>query len=517
MRTLLVTPAQSGEVDLSTSRDAASRVARCRRVLAGEDDEGTKVHASMFDEGVISFAQGEGMRRPHPTVVAAGVRALLDTEISALDDYLFLQRMKPLDEAIAQFFMAEGIDTSTAGNICVDSGTTRLFLAFLHAVSNRGDAFGVAPTYYHPLADWCELADVRLVCVPTRRSQGYKLTRQDLEDWHERRARTGSVRGLRGLFLFNPTQTGEVYTREDLEGIATFVAAHDLLVLEDCIFTLTEYDPLEERHHLVSCEGMRERVVTISGASKAHGLANVRVGWGCGPRSIIDKMTAFGVLTSATTPQIAKLMALAALKVPREYHLANASEARDRAALIINLIATVNREVHAHTHGAPGEGIIQVEHVPRAGHSILLSFDGMRGLQCPDGTVVADSVDVARFFLREANVALAPGLANGFDGCQMRLCFACVGLRHTYASSHAAEVTAALEEVVACGSRAGLGRLREICLAPTATHRSASAGNSGFSEGRALIRTALLDRIGPALTRLVTSNRTRHPEGPGAR
>jgi aspartate aminotransferase len=460
----------------------------------------------MFDEGVISFAHGEGMRRPHPSVVAAGVRALLDTEASTLDGYLFLQRLKPLDDAITHFFMAEGIDASTASNVCVDSGTTRLFLAFLHAVADRGDVFLVAPTYYYPLAKWSDLAGVELVCVPTRRSHDYKLTREDLEAWLERCGRNSLTR-LRGLFLFNPTPTGAIYTRDDLEGIADFAAAHDLVALEDCIYALTEYDPLEERHHLVSCEGMQQRVVTISGGSKAHGLANVRVGWGCGPKAIIDKMSAFAVTTSATTPQVAKLMALAALEVPREYHRAAAEEARDRAALIMELIPIVNRAVGVGGGFDPrGEEIIQLEHVPRAGHSILLSFDGMRGLRCPDGTVVEDSIDVTRFFLREAHVALAPGLANGFDGCQMRLCFACVGVKHTYASNHAAELTAALEELISCALRAGLDSLREACLALAAAHRRSPASHPGFSEGRALIRAAFLDRIAPALQRLATGN-----------
>lgn len=472
--------------------DATLRVARCQRALVGEDGAGTKIHPGMFDEGVISFAHGEGMRRPHPSVVAAGVRALLDTEASTLDGYLFLQRVKPLDDAIARFFMAEGIDPSIAGNVCLDSGTTRMFLAFLHAVAHPGDVFLVAPTYYYPLASWCELAGARLVCVPTRPAHDYKLTREDLEVWLERCGRDAR---LRGLFLFNPTQTGGVYTRDDLEGIAGFVAAHDLVALEDCIFALTEYDPLEERHHLVNCKGMRDRVVTISGGSKAHGLANIRVGWGCGPKAIIDRMSAFAVTTSATTPQVAKLMALAALEVPREYHRAAAEEARDRAALIMDLIPIVNRAVRP---------LVQLEHVPRAGHSILLSFDGMRGLRCPDGTVIGDSVDVTRFFLREAHVALAPGLANGFDGCQMRLCFACVGVKHTYASHHAAELTAALEELVSCASRSGLDSLPEAHLAPAAPHPPTR--HSGFSEGREIIRAAFLDRIAPALQRLVASN-----------
>jgi aspartate aminotransferase len=408
--------------------------------------------------------------------------------------------------------MAEGIDASTASTTCVDSGTTRLFLAFLHAVADRGDVFLTAPAYYYPLANWCELAGVRLVCVPTRRSHDYKLTGEDLEAWHQRCARTGTIPRLRGLFLFNPTQTGGVYTREDLEGIAAFVAVHDLVALEDCIFNLTEYDPLEERHHLATCEGMRERVVTVSGGSKAHGLANIRVGWGCGPRPMIDRMNAFTVTTSATTPQITKLMALAALEVPREYHLANALEARDRAALIMDLVSVVNRQLTVGADAGRREGIIEVEHVPRAGHSILLSFDGLRGLRCADGTTVVDSVDVTRLFLREAGVALAPGLANGFDGCQMRLCFACVGVEHTRASSRAAEVTAALEEVMGCASRAGLQSLRAIPLGPSATDPSPAASNPGFPEGRALIRAAILDRIAPVLARLVAGNRTRRPE-----
>ncbi|HWD08460.1 MAG TPA: aminotransferase class I/II-fold pyridoxal phosphate-dependent enzyme, partial [Actinomycetota bacterium] len=292
MRALAAGIAQPAGVATLAPDGAALRVARCQQALLGEDGAGRKVHPGMFDEGVISFAHGEGMRRPHPSVVAAGVRALLDTADSALDGYLFLHRLEPLDEAIARFFVADGIDPATAGNVCVDSGTTRLFLAFLHAVADPGDTFLVAPTYYYPLASWCELAGVRLACVPTRRCNDYKLTREDLDAWYDR---SGPAGGLRGLFLFNPTQTGGIYSRQDLDGIAGFVVDHDLVALEDCIFTLTEYDPHETRHHLASCAGMAGRVVTISGGSKAHGLANIRIGWGCGPRPVVEAMNAFTV------------------------------------------------------------------------------------------------------------------------------------------------------------------------------------------------------------------------------
>lgn len=491
--------------------NAAAAVARCQRALLGEDGDGRKVHAGMFDEGVISFAHGEGMRRPHASVVAAGVRALLDTEASALDGYRFLQRLEPLEEAIAATFMADGIEASVARNVCVDSGTTRLFLAFLHAAAHRGDTFVVAPTYYYPLSSWCELAGVHLACLPTRRSSDYKLTRADLEAWY---ARGDQVASLRGLFLFNPTPTGAIYSRHELEAIAGFVEAHDLVALEDCIFALTEYEAPTERPHLASCPGMAERVVTISGGSKAHGLANVRVGWGCGPAAMVDAMRDYSVTTSATVPQVAQQMALAALRVPPDYHRADAAEARDRAALIIDLVAAVNRA--AGSSGPGGDPVVAVEHVPRAGHSILLSFEGMRGLRCSDGTEIADSVDVTRFFLREAGVALAPGLANGFGGCQMRLCFACVGVRHTYPFSRADELRAALAEVAALSGGPALGRWSNSLPALGAVAAGfgpESGSNPGYAGGRAAIRTAFLDRIAPALGRLVARNRSQVAAG----
>src|SRR4051812_39419541 len=79
---------------------AFEKLRRARNVLGGRNENGCPAHPSMFDTDVVSFAHGEGIRRPHPTVVAAGVRALLDYRTSSLENYLFLQRLGPLDDAI---------------------------------------------------------------------------------------------------------------------------------------------------------------------------------------------------------------------------------------------------------------------------------------------------------------------------------------------------------------------------------------------------------------------------------
>src|SRR6185436_12847429 len=140
-----------------TSPEAIHCLNRARLVLSGLDEDGVRAHPGMFDPDVISFAHGEGVRRPHPLVINAGVRALLDTEESSLDNYLFLRPFPQFEDRIARDFMAQGIDEHIARNIVIDSGTTRLFCAWLNAVSKKGDIFLAAPTFYHSLAKWCQL------------------------------------------------------------------------------------------------------------------------------------------------------------------------------------------------------------------------------------------------------------------------------------------------------------------------------------------------------------------------
>src|SRR5215467_13998779 len=86
-----------------------NKLSRARLVLSGRDADGNRVHPSMFDDGVISFAHGEGLRRPHPSVVSAGIKALIDTKKSSLENYLFMQRLGQFDDLIQQRFIKIGV------------------------------------------------------------------------------------------------------------------------------------------------------------------------------------------------------------------------------------------------------------------------------------------------------------------------------------------------------------------------------------------------------------------------
>ncbi|HEX2300147.1 MAG TPA: pyridoxal phosphate-dependent aminotransferase, partial [Pseudonocardiaceae bacterium] len=391
-------------------------------------------------------------------------------------------------------FVSRGIPSEIAANVCVDSGTTRLFAAFLHAYSEPGDVFLVPRSYYHPLPAWCELCRVELELVATSRTDDYKLTAAALDAWYSRH------RGPRprGLFLFNPTQTGALYSHDELVALAEVIRRRNLVVLEDSVFASTEFPgqpavlPLS-----AAAPDLAERVVTLNGASKAFNLANIRIGWACGPAALIRRMNAHTVTTAATVPFLAKAMALAALRAPADYLAVNAAECAERAALITALVDECN--------GATGgEPLFTVAHQPQAGHAILVTAPGLRGRRLPSGATINSSIDVTRFLLSAAKVATSPGYSLGFDDTELRLAFGSVGVKHTYPPGAAHELRSALHQLAAIcgGSRQDVTR-RVYEASEAMTHGSPENCREPFHPGRELITTAFRDRITPAVQQLL--------------
>lgn len=489
--------------------DAIGNFRRGRDAISGLDSKGMQESAGWFDPEVISLAHGEGIRRPHPSVVAAGVNALLDSRENSLDNYLYLRRADAFEDAVTELFKSQGIAEDIAGNLCVDSGVTRLFYDFFHAVAEPGDVFLTAQTYYQGINMWCDLAGIQLESVETAAENDHKLTRAALERWYERYVGTGRVRRPRGIILFNPSYTGALCDAEELAALGEFAVEQDLVVLEDAIFSRTEF-PGHRSVRLASLPGMADRVVTVDGGSKAYGLANIRIGWACGPGDIVARMNYHAMAASMTVPSLAKAMALAALRAPDAYLQGNARECRARAALVTELVDAVNEEVALAVGFAPRTPFLRVAHQPKAGHSILLDGNGMRGLRLPDGSIVQDNTDVTRYFLKEEKVCFSPAISNGFTDCTLRVSYGCLGSEHTYAHPRRAEIRATAQAVLhhadPLASETALDpRLRQVGI--DLDWSCPDDANDGFEAGRAMIREAFLNRITPAAVRLALDNK----------
>lgn len=402
---------------VAVTKRLADRVNACRDVLGGRRASG-RSGRSMFDCEVISFAHGNGLRPPDSAVVAAGITALLDQDRFPLERYNFLERYEPLEDLIYTTMLREGFPAEQLDSICVDAGTTKLFVSFLMNVAEPGDVLMTAPGFYHGLVGWCRLLDLGLQLVPTTPEHSHKLAYESLESaW--RQCQHQGARAPKVLVVFNPTPTGAIYSAIEMAQIARFCDEHHLLAIEDNVFARTRFDLNTPIAHLANDERMCGRVVSVDGCSKADGLANLRIGWAIGPPDLIEKMESIKTATTVAIPYVTLVMAEAALGLSQSTRQRDASEYQKRAAAVTNTLDEVNDSLDL-----PAGAGLQVVHQPAAGHSIMVDAGDAQPL-----SNLEDSLQLTEYWLDRTAVAVSPLYSSGFDGREFRLNFASV--QHT--------------------------------------------------------------------------------------
>ncbi len=110
-------------------------------------------------------------------------------------------------------------------------------------------------------------------------------------------------------FPNNPT--GSIMNYDELKEIANVCIENDLYVISDEIYCELTY---KGKHvSIAQIDGMKERTIIINGFSKSYAMTGWRLGYACGPKSIIQQMTKihqFAIMCAPTTSQYAAIEAL---------------------------------------------------------------------------------------------------------------------------------------------------------------------------------------------------------------
>jgi aspartate/methionine/tyrosine aminotransferase len=94
--------------------------------------------------------------------------------------------------------------------------------------------------------------------------------------------------GSRLLVFSHPNNpTGAVYSKTDLEKIASLANAYNALIVVDELYSRLIHDGCKF-NHLVAEPGMVERTITLLGPSKTESLSGYRLGVVVAPAAIID-------------------------------------------------------------------------------------------------------------------------------------------------------------------------------------------------------------------------------------
>jgi N-succinyldiaminopimelate aminotransferase len=170
-----------------------------------------------------------------------------------------------------------GLAYDADSEVLVTTGATEAIASALLSLCEVGDEVVMFEPYYDSYAACVALAGAQRRVV-TLTPPDYRVDPAALEQ-----AVTAKTRLLLLNSPHNPT--GKVFSRDELELIASVCVERDLIAVTDEVY---EHLVFEGEHvPLATMPGMRNRTVTISSAGKTFSFTGWKVGWACAPSDLI--------------------------------------------------------------------------------------------------------------------------------------------------------------------------------------------------------------------------------------
>ena len=216
--------------------------------------------------GGINLAQGFP-NFPAPAQVKEAAKRAIDADIN---QYAITWGSKSLRDALARTYgelYAMQVDPETM--LTVTCGSTEAMISTLLAICDPGDEVIVLEPFYENYGPDAAISGAAPVFVPLR-PPSFEFDPDELA-----KAFTPRTKAIIVNTPNNPT--GRVLTRTELETIAALCRDHDVIAVTDEIYEHIRYQG--QHVPIATLEGMADRTVTISGASKTFSVTGWRVGW----------------------------------------------------------------------------------------------------------------------------------------------------------------------------------------------------------------------------------------------
>ncbi len=226
------------------------------------------------EHGAINLAQGFP-NFPAPDVLKEAAAGAIRADVN---QYAITWGAKRLRDALARKYADwYGMSVNPETEITVTCGATEAMASALLAIVDPGDEVIVFEPFYENYGPDAILCGAKPVYVPLAATQELDLDRLAA-------AFSGRTRAIIVCTPNNPT--GRVLSRRELEAIAELCRRHDAYAVTDEIYEHIRY---EGRHiPIATLDGMRERTITISGASKTFSVTGWRIGTIVAPPGATD-------------------------------------------------------------------------------------------------------------------------------------------------------------------------------------------------------------------------------------
>jgi aspartate aminotransferase len=350
----------------------------------------TAVAAQRKEQGrpVITLGAGEPDFDTPQFIKDAAAQAMREGQTK----YTALDGSPAVKAAICEKFVRDNGLRFEPDEISVSSGSKQVINNALMATLEPGDEVIMAAPFWVSYADIVQLCGGTPVVVPCSENQGFRLSPEALE-----RAITPRTRWV--IFNSPGNPSGAVYSFDDYRVLLDVIARHpQVWVIADDIYEHIIYDGVSFATPAQCAPELRDRILTVNGLSKAFAMTGWRLGYGAGPKPLIEAMAVVQSQSTSCPSSISQAAAIAALRGPLDIVRERCAIFQARRDLVVSRL-----------NAAPGLRCLS----PQGAFYVYPSCAGLLGRRTPDGTVLQTDGDVASYLLMSHDVAVVPGSAFG--------------------------------------------------------------------------------------------------------
>ncbi len=337
---------------------------------------------------ILNFSVGEPDFDTPPHICEAGKKAIDE----GFTRYTAVPGIPELREAICQRLQQDKGLSYTMEEIQVACGGKHGLYNMFQAVLNPGDEVLIPTPYWVSYPPMVQLAGGTPVLVPLLEEDNFDLNPEILHKYA-----TGKTRAIIINSPSNPT--GSVFSVEALQAIAKMALENGWLIITDDIYDTITYMDTALPHILEVDNRLKEQTLILNGVSKSFAMTGWRIGWTAGPRHIIAAMNKIQGQSTSNPSSISQKAALAAVTGPQDFPKTMLKAFLPRRDFFVDELRAI-------------EGVSCVN--PKGAFYVFPNFSTYFGKRFK-GKVITNSVDLADYFLDEAQVASVPGAAFGAD------------------------------------------------------------------------------------------------------
>ncbi len=339
---------------------------------------------------VIRLSQGEP-DFPTPDHVKEAVIRAMDRDETKYTPTGGTAEMK---EAIIGKFKRENNLDYTADQVVAGAGGKQIIFSAMVTTIEKGDEAIVTAPYWVAYPDVVKFVEGVPVTVTCHESNGFKLQPEDLE-----KAITPRTKWL---FLNSPNNPcGSIYTKSDLLALGEILLRHPhVYILSDDIYEHIIFDGRKFETLADVVPELKERVLTINGASKAYSMTGWRLGYAGGPEELIRNITKLQNQNTGNPSSISQAAAIAALNGPQDFVPKRSAEFQARRDMVVDMINDT-------------AGLTCLK--PEGAFYVYPNCSGLIGRRTQEGKVIETDEDVVMYLLYTAGVAAVHGAAYGLS------------------------------------------------------------------------------------------------------